>query len=199
MRNFFFLLCLVNLLTACEQKPATPQDLDLEGFTIIDIPGSDIKRAILSDVKGKIKEEGTIRNGRKHGVWVVYHKERDVPSAIGSYVDGVPNGPFFEFGQYGHMEHLYSYTNNVLNGRFAKLKNIRKTEEGTYVNGQLEGNLKKYYDGRESVQQELNYKQNKLDGEIVYYNEKGEATMKYIYKEGEKVSGGIVNGGQENQ
>ncbi len=192
MRNFFLLLLLVGFLTACEQKPATPQDLDLEDFIIVDIPGSDMKRATLTDVKGKILEEGTILNGRKHGMWVIYHKDRDVPASIGSYVGGIPNGPLFEYGQYGHMEHMCSYTNNVLNGRFAKLKNIRKTEEGTYVNGLLDGNFKKYYEGRDVVQQELNYKQNKLDGEIIYYSDKGEATMKYTYKDGEKVSGGIV-------
>ena len=194
MRNLSLLLILVNFLTACEQKPATTQDLDLQDFVIQDIPGSDMKRATLTDVKGKIKEEGTILNGRKHGLWVIYHKDRDVPAAIGSYVNGVPNGPLFEFGQYGHLEHMCGYTNNVLNGRFAKLKNIRKTEEGAYVEGILEGNFKKYYEGREVVQQELNYKHNKLDGEIVYYNEKGEVTMKYVYKDGEKISGGIVNG-----
>lgn len=196
MRSLFFFLFLCVLITACQQKPATPQDLDLEGFTIVDIPGSDIKRATMVDVKGKILEEGTILNGKKHGMWVIYHKERDVPSSIGNYVNGIPNGPLFEFGQYGHLEHMCGYTNNVLDGRFAKLKNIRKTEEGNYANGLLEGNYKKYYEGRDAVQQEMNYKENKLDGDIFYFNEQGVVTMQYTYKNGEKVSGGMVNEGK---
>ncbi|MCF8244941.1 MAG: hypothetical protein K9J37_11130 [Saprospiraceae bacterium] len=193
MRILILLTFFVGFLTACQQKPATSQALDLEDFVIVDIPGSDMKRATLSDVKGKIKEEGTILNGHKHGMWVIYHKDRDVPASVTNYVNGVPNGPMFEFGQYGHLEHMCSYTNNVLNGRFAKLKNIRKTEEGTFVEGILEGNFKKYYEGRDVVQQELNYKHNKLDGENIFYNDKGEVIMKYEYKDGEKISGGVVN------
>lgn len=197
MRYLLLVFVLVNLLTSCKQEPAAPQNLDLQDFKIQDIPGSDMKRATLMDVKGKIKEEGTILNGRKHGMWVIYHKDRDMPASVGNYVNGVANGPLFEFGQYGHLEHMCGYTNNVLNGRFAKLKNIRKTEEGTYENGVLEGNFKKYYEGRDAaVQQELTYKQNKLDGDVIYYNEKGEVTMKYVYKNGEKISGGIVNSAQ---
>jgi antitoxin component YwqK of YwqJK toxin-antitoxin module len=60
------------------------------------------------------------------------------------------------------------------------------------VDGLLDGNYKKYYDGTDKVQQEMNYKNNKLDGDVIYYNEQGIATMKYIYKNGEKVSGGLV-------
>lgn len=192
MRILILLTVFAGLLASCQQQPASPQALDLEGFKIQDIPGSDMKRATLMDVKGKILEEGTIQNGHKHGMWVIYHKDRDVPASITNYVNGVPNGPQFEYGQYGHMEKMCNYTNNILDGRFAKLKNIRKVEEGTYVNGILEGNYKKFYDSRDGVQQELNYKHNKLDGDIIYYNEKGEVTMKYLYKDGEKVSGGIV-------
>ncbi len=192
MRNFFILSVFSLLILACQQKPATPQNLDLEGFVIQNIPGSDIKRATLKDAKGKIIEEGTIRNGRKNGMWVTYHKERDVPVTIGSYVDGVPNGPLFKFTEYGYLEEMSGYTNNLLNGRFAKIKNVRKSEEGNYVDGLLDGNYKKYYEGTDKVQQEMNYKNNKLDGDVIYYNEQGIATMKYIYKNGEKVSGGLV-------
>ena len=193
MRNLLLLIVLVNLMTACQQKPADAQAIDLQDFVVQDIPGSDMKRATLMDVKGKIKEEGTILNGRKHGLWTIYHKDRDIPASIGSYVNGVPNGPLYEFAPYGQLEQMRGFTNNVPDGRFAKLKSINKIEEGTYMNGILEGNFKKYYDGTEIVQQEMNYKQNKLDGDIVYYNDKGEVTMKYVYKDGEKVSGGIVN------
>lgn len=192
MRNFILLTVFFGLLSACSQKAASPQGLDLEGFKIQDIPGSDMKRATLTDVKGKLLEEGTILNGHKHGMWVIYHKDRDVPASITNYVNGVPNGPQFEFGQYGHIEKMCSYTNDVLDGRFAKLKNIRKIEEGHYEMGILEGNYKKFYENKDGVQQELNYKNNKLDGDIIYYNEQGEVTMKYLYKDGEKVSGGMV-------
>ncbi|MBI1227916.1 MAG: hypothetical protein GC192_21980 [Bacteroidetes bacterium] len=199
MRNYILLTVLVGFLAACQQKPATPQDLDLQDFVIKDIPGSDMKRATLTDVKGKIVEEGTILNGHKHGMWVIYHKDRDVPASITNYVNGVPNGPQFVYGPYGHMEQMNSYTNNILDGRFAKLKNIRKIEEGTYVNGILEGNYKKYYEGMDVVQQEMNYKHNKLDGENIYYNNKGEIIMKYEYKDGEKISGGMVTAEKTNE
>lgn len=199
MRNLIFLLFLISIFAACDHpKPATPQNLDLEGFTIQDIPGAaDIKRATLRDVKGKILEEGTIKDGRKHGIWTTYHKDRDVVASIGSYVNGVPNGPVYEFGSYGHLEKISNFTNNVLDGRFVTMKNTHKIEEGTYGNGILEGNFKKYYENKDVVQQEMNYKHNKLDGDVIYYNDKGEVTMRYVYKDGEKISGGMVEAKQQ--
>ena len=196
MRNLLLLFIFLAIFSACGKETAMPDAFNLDGFELSAIPGSEMQRAIKLNEKGKILEEGTVLNGKKNGTWVIYQKERDVPRSIGNYVNGVLNGPYFEYAQFGHLELICNYTNNVLDGRFSRLRNFRKTEEGAYLDGKLEGNFKKYYEGKEVLQQELNYKQDKLDGDNIYFNEKGDITMKYTYKNGEKVSGGIVASGK---
>lgn len=166
--------------------------LNLDEFQVTDIPGSDLQQAVKLDSKGKILEEGTILNGKRNGTWVVYNQERDVPRSIANYINDQLNGPYFEYSPHGQTDLMCSYRNNVLEGRFVRLKNIRKTEEGFYKNGKLDGPYRKFYEGKDQLQQEANYKDGQLHGTNTYYNSKGEIIMLYEYKNGEKVSGGIV-------
>ena len=43
------------------------------------------------------------------------------------------------------------------------------------------------------LQKEINYKMGVQDGYFRYYNESGQINMEYLYKDGEKISGGIVD------
>lgn len=191
--KYLLLVSIFFVLASCGEKAAAPAAFNLEAFELTDIPGSDLKRAVFKNEKGKILENGTIRNGKRHGAWVVYQKDRDMPKSVASYVDGVLNGPYLEFTPYGYTELSCNYSNDLLEGYFVKFKNNRKMEEGYYLKGKLDGIYKKYYDGQEVIQQELTYKQDVLEGDNIYYNDKGEVTMRYTYKNGEKVSGGIVS------
>ncbi len=192
MRFPFLLLPLFLFFTACGDKPTQGESMSLVGHDLVAIPGSDIQQAYFKDAKGRILEQGTVRNGKKHGTWVVYHNDHDFLKSIASYVDGVLNGPYFEFGSYGQNSLSSNYLNGQLHGQYIKYKSIRKAEEGNYTNGQLDGIYKKYYDGTEIVQQEISYKNGKQDGEHLFYDQKGVVSMRYSYKDGEKVSGGVV-------
>ncbi len=192
MKFTYLFLPILFFFFACNDKQPSGEVFNLEGFAISDIPGTDMQQAISKDAKGLVLEQGTLRKGKKHGTWVVYRKERDVPQTIANYVDGVLNGPYFEFAPYGQVALSCSYLNNKLHGHYIKYKSVRKLEEGDYLDGQLDGIYKKYYDGTEKVQQEISFKMGKQDGEHLFYNDKGEVTMRYTYKNGEKVGGGVV-------
>lgn len=181
------------ILVRCGSPATSPEGLDLKKYDLSDVPGSTLKKAVLQNDNGKLLEEGFVQDGKKQGTWVIYHHDRETPKTIANYVNGVLNGPYFDFQPYGQVELMCNYSNGKLHGHFSKYKSIRKTEEGDYVDGELDGIYKKYYDGKAIVQQELTYKGGELDGQNVYYNDKGEITMKYTYRDGEKVEGGIVS------
>lgn len=65
-------------------------------------------------------------------------------------------------------------------------------EERYYENGKLEGTAKTYDDRTFKLKQEAQYKNGLQHGYFKYYDENGNVTLEYEYKNGEKVSGGIV-------
>jgi antitoxin component YwqK of YwqJK toxin-antitoxin module len=192
MKFTYLFLAFSLLFASCADKPAKGDSIDLVGYVLTVIPGSDIQQAFRNDQKGRLLEKGNVKNGKKHGVWVVFHKEHDFPHTIASYVEGVLNGTYFEFGPYGEIELSSNYLNGKLHGPYIKYKGFHKSEEGHYSNGQLDGLYKKYYDRIEIVQQEVSYKNGKKDGEHLFYDQQGVISMRYAYKDGEKVSGGVV-------
>ena len=192
MKGFSLLLFILIILVSCTDKPVQGESMSLTGYELTELPGTDMQQAVFKDAKGRVMEQGTIRNKKKHGTWVVFHKERDVPKSIASYVDGVLYGAYFEYSPYGQLSLVSNYSNNKLHGHYAKYKSVRKAEEGNYVEGQVDGLLKKYYDGSEKVQQEISFKMGKQDGEHLFYNDNGEVTMRYTYKDGAKLDGEVI-------
>lgn len=195
MKNLIYPVLILTVFWACGDdrvQVGNAAGLKLDEFEIHDLPGSDSKRAIKPDASGKILEEGILLNGQRNGTWVVYQQDRDIPRSIANYVGGQLNGPYFEYSPYGQTDLMCSYRNNLLEGRFVRLKNIRKSEEGFYKNGKLEGVYRKFFEGKDQVQQEANYKDGQLHGPNVFFNSEGDTVMLYDYKNGEKVSGGMV-------
>ncbi|MEL7159304.1 MAG: hypothetical protein AAFN92_00990, partial [Bacteroidota bacterium] len=68
----------------------------------------------------------------------------------------------------------------------------RPEQTATYVDGQLDGALATFDYRNNKIKQEVTYKNGVLDGPMRYFNEEGEVTLQYLYKDGEKISGGIV-------
>ena len=50
----------------------------------------------------------------------------------------------------------------------------------------------KYFDNKDIIQQEVNYKDDAIDGIFRYYNEEGQVVLEYEYKNGEKIGGGEI-------
>lgn len=175
--------------TATNTNSATPV-ADFSAFDITKIPGSDIQRARRIDEKGQLVEEGFLLNNKRTGTWTTYYTSQKVKT-LTNYVAGKKNGILVELSDRSQINLQAFYLNDQLDGRHAKFGFGRKLEEEShYKNGKLDGVFRSY-DKKGKVQREIHYKDGQLHGPNVFYNE-GVKTVEYDYKNGEKISGGIV-------
>lgn len=191
MRNFFF-LSLILLVSACNSAdntnaaPIAPVE-NLEGYEIIDIPGTAFKTARKKSTDGSIEEEGQLLNGTKTGTWVTYHPTKTYPQKIITYTNGLANGPYFEFNNRGQMELKAFYRNNKLHGYWGQYSFGRPTHEANYKDGELDGAYREYKATSGKIQKEISYKDGKMHGKYYYYDEEGNVSLEYTYENGEKV------------
>ena len=183
----------ITLLLSCQPTSTPSPGGDLAGYTLESIPGSDFERAYKIEGK-RIVEEGQVWNGKKNGTWVTYHNNpRNFPKVVITYVDGKRSGPYMEFNPFGQFLMVAHYQDDQLNGRMAKYDFTRIKEEIHYKDGEMDGLYTLYYDNSDQVQRTAEFKDGKENGWIRYYNEEGKLTMEYEYRNGEKISGGIVD------
>jgi len=197
--KFFYVLLLGMGLSAC-QSGADPakMEVDTAVFESEPIEGSSLQRVFRTDGDGKVLEEGFMENGSKEGTWITYYPEKGFPKTIASFVGGMYNGPYIGFNDRGNVDLRAAYKNNLLHGFWASYKFARETETREYKNGQLDGVVRKYNDRTGKLLEEVHYKDGKYDGPYRFFNDEGRITVEYIYKAGEKVSGGeILTTGQE--
>ena len=188
----FGLVVLISCNNGSSTGTANAASEDFSGYELSTIPGSTAKRAIKKDTNGKILEQGVIENGQRNGQWITFNTENNLPKTITNFKDGKYTGLLIEYNNRGQIEKMTSYLDNVLDGHYGQYKFGRTIEEGTYVNGQLEGVYRTYFNNKDVIQQEMHYKNGKLDGNAKWFNEEGAVVMEYEYKNGEKVSGGVV-------
>ena len=199
MKNLFFLLGIVLIVQACggsaesDANSSSPsvESVSTEGMELINVAGG-YQRAIRRNADGKILEEGMLKGGKRNGTWVVYNLEKGFPSSVANFVNDVYSGPYLKYNNFGQLELSCGYTDNKLDGYFVKFERAKKIEEGHYKNGQYDGDYTKYFTGKDTPQQQLQYKSGQLHGKAKYFNEAGDLLMEYEYNNGEKVSGGIV-------
>ncbi len=168
---------------------------NLDGYTT-DNAGGGVTVAFKKDADGNFTERGYLSGGQKSGVWMTYHTGKDAGrvKSIASYTNGILNGPYYELNNRGQIESETNYKNNKYDGQVVTYKFGRALSVKNYKDNVLNGLSTDYYtDG--VVQKEINFKNGKQHGSMKWYNEEGEMTMEYEYKNGEKVSGGIVKGG----
>lgn len=189
MKHLSFVFALI-LFASCQQS-APPVPADLEGFTSEQVAGSDAVRVTKKDGGDFLTEQGFLVNGAKDGTWTTYHPENKI-KIITNYIDGKKNGIHMELTNRGQIELLANYTNDQYDGPYAKYKFGRPQEEMTYVNGKLDGEMKVYFNSGGKLQKLITYKNGVQDGPLKFYDEEGNVTLEYTYKNGEKVSGGIV-------
>jgi len=193
MRILLAMGLLLLLLPSCRNSGKMETSGEFAGFTFEKIPGAPYQRAIKTE-SGRLIEEGMVRKGQKDGLWVVYHgDEKNFPKLIAHYVEGVLNGPYMEFNQFGQFLVVAQYRGNKLHGRVAKYNFTRLSEELHYVNGVLEGPYALYFPNSDVKQRTATFKNGVEDGLVRFFNEQGIMTMEYEYKDGKKISGGIVS------
>lgn len=198
------------LLQSCGQTPAAeppssantdPQPVEAtpaaqpetEGFFTEEVPGTDLTRVFREDKDGNIVEDGFLKNGVKQGPWLTYERVFIYPKSIMHYENGVVNGIYMEFTPSGQVALQAVYQNNQLNGPWSRYKGGRMEASAYYKDGELHGVYKEFMPLFGRLQKEINYKDGKQDGHYRYYDDEGRITMEYMYKNGKKVSGGIVD------
>ena len=188
---FVILLCLglscQQQDTAVQNTPSEAQTLDSDAqFSMVPIPASSYQFAQKKGSNAELIEEGvTDEKGMKNGIWVTYQGRSAYPAKIVSYVNGLYNGPYFEFDAYGRMTVRADYMNNKLNGLLVKFNNGTLAQESAYINGVLDG-VYKEFNQKGAVEKEIHYKDGKLDGPFRYYDENGKVTLEYQYKNGKQ-------------
>lgn len=166
---------------------------NLDGFTS-ENAGSGVTKSFKKDAEGNLIESGNLLNGQKSGMWITYYDGKDAGrmKTLASYTKGILNGPYLKLNTRGQIDAEVNYMNNKYHGKTVNYKFGRPTSIKNYKENQLDGTSTDFYsDG--VIQKEVNFKGGKQHGNMKWYNEDGQVTMEYEYKNGEKVSGGIVD------
>lgn len=202
MKKLIFLFTIISFgLWSC-QKAADPNIAEAEipqkynptEYTTFDIPGSDLKRVEKRDTSGTLLETGFLDGNVRTGIWVTFYPTTGMPAKTAALVDGKYNGPYFEYTLRGQVELIANYKDNKLHGSWAKYFFSRPEIIANYNEGKLDGVYRKYFPNKtDAIQEEVNYINGVMDGKYRYFNDKGQLTLEYDYKNGKKVGGGIVN------
>lgn len=179
-----------NNTTTTTTAPATG---DLSGYTLVSLPNTTMQRATIVRADGSLQEQGYVQNGKKTGTWISYYVEKGIPKTVTSYADGNLDGLFIQFNERGQIQARTNYKLNQYDGLAMTYKFGRPVMESNYKDGQLEGLSRNYNENTGKLQSETEFKAGQQHGTHKVYNEEGQIIMEYVYKNGKKVSGGIVN------
>jgi len=127
----------------------------------------------------------------RNGAWVTYHPESNKIKSITNYVNGVKNGVQINMNDRGQIETMIGYKNDVLHGVKANYKFGRPTDETSYKEGKVDGPFA-VYNNKAVLQKKGSFKNGKQHGKLQFFDEEGNVTLEYMYDNGEKISGGIV-------
>lgn len=176
---------------ACNSGPKNAAGVgDFSGYVMEEIDGSSYSNAILKDGEGKLLEEGPVLNGNRNGTWIKYADDGRI-QLLSSYRDGLLNGPVLRFSNRGQIEEKTFYKDNLYHGPRVTYRFGRPQQEMNYFENELDG-MKRTYQNNGKVQEEVEYNMGVQDGIYRFYDDQGNMTLDYLYKNGEKVSGGIV-------
>ncbi len=191
---FIILLCYIFIMnSACNSapKPVMATTGDMTGFELTEIPGVSVKTAIRKDPSGAIVVQGFVEGDKKTGTWLEYNNDGDL-STMTSYINGFQEGPALKFSFRGQVDQRTNYHLGQLDGPWVQYKFGKVMETRVYAAGKLNGPVKIYDDKSYKLRQETEYKDGVQNGHFRYYDDNGNVTMEYEYKNGEKVSGGMV-------
>lgn len=174
---------------ASGSKAAGP--VDVNGYTIIDVKGTPVKRLEKYDNNNMLLESGEMLDGLKTGAWITYHSDGRVKS-ITNYIAGKKDGLQVNLSDKGYIELQAFYKDDVFHGNWTTYATgSRKIEERVYNMGKLDG-INKHYDKLGKLQKEIGFKNDLQHGMFRQYDEEGNVLLEYEYKNGEKLGGGIV-------
>lgn len=186
-------------VSGCKKAPTkTVGSGDFSGFQLTEEPGSTRLFAQKFDANNYLIEEGWVKNNKKDGTWTSYHTYKPFPKVVACYENGLLNGPYIECTEHGMVTMRARYKNNELDGYWATFTLGRLLEDANYVAGKREGLYRKFDYRMGHLINEVMYKNGVQDGFFRQYNNSRQMTLEYQYKNGEKVSGGMVSPSGEN-
>ncbi len=166
----------------------------VDGYQVAKVPGvKGLKRLEKKNNQQAVIEEGFVENGKRTGTWVFYDKDGNFPEKVISYMEGKRNGLYMEFNERGALVLKASYRNDKLHGPWAQFQLNRPVKQANYVDGELDGIYREFYMTNGRLHKLISYKNGVQNGPFRVYDERGQLTLEYQYKDGEKVEGGIVN------
>ena len=164
---------------------------DLAGMVMEPIPGSTLQYARQMNPQGALQIEGYVDGDKKTGMWIEYTPEGDI-ALINHYVNGLLEGTSMRMSFRNQVDLRLNYKEGKMDGPWTAYKFGKVIEQRFYKKDKLEGVAKTYDDRTFKLKQEVEYKDGVQDGFFRYYDEEGNVSLEYQYKNGEKVSGGIV-------
>jgi antitoxin component YwqK of YwqJK toxin-antitoxin module len=192
-RSYFILFgCCIFLITpGCKSSAPKAGKGDLTGYELVDIPGTTIKAAKRKDPNGQVVIEGFVDGDKKTGEWVEYNNDGDV-TTISNYFNGMLEGPTYKFSFRGQIDQRATYHLDQLDGPWIQYKFGKIMETRNYKDGKLNGSVKIFDPKSYKLRQETEYKNGLQNGFFRYYDDEGNVTLEYEYKNGEKVKGGMI-------
>lgn len=188
MNRYWIYFSLI-IFISCQGTSTGPK-YDLKGYNTENIGGG-AQLVTYQDDNLYFLANGAVINGVRNGSWVTYHPNTNKIKTLTTYVNGEKNGVEITMNDRGQIESMIGYKNNILHGVKANYQFGRPTDETTYKDGKINGPFA-VYNGQAQLQKKGFFKNGKQDGKLTFFDEKGNVTLEYEYKDGEKISGGIV-------
>ncbi|MBN3583527.1 hypothetical protein JYB64_14095 [Algoriphagus aestuarii] len=133
----------------------------------------------------QVKKEGSYDNGMKTGQWVTYH-EFGEPAIVEFFKENKREGPYLEYDQEGILTVETTYVNGQLDGDFKRyFYPNRPIEVGKYSNGNKIGVWKRYYPENNRIEAEEQFDNaGRKNGDWKYYYDNGRIARVEKYKNG---------------
>lgn len=188
MRKILFAAVFLTFLGGCGNNPPPPTD-STEKAAVEPTPVSPTgvpKLTETKDASGKLLSSGYLLDGMKESSWLEYY-DTGVIKTLTTYYHDKKEGAAIEFTNNGSVSKRCTYHNDLREGEYKEYNYGNVHEERTYVAGKIEGVVKVYYDTNLKVMEEGNYKNGVRDGVSKWYDQNGNLTIEYTYKNGELV------------
>jgi antitoxin component YwqK of YwqJK toxin-antitoxin module len=190
MRTLEFIL----ILSACALwtcKPGATAKPEIKEYDLIKWSGSDVQTVIQYDSAGNKRIEGNIMGGKKNGAWITYNSAGQIID-ITNYIDDQKQGPYLRLNGGNSLTEQGSYHKNLLHGTVIKYLHGHVDEKIEFKNGIRDGWARKYYLGG-GIQREMQLYDSIKIGIYRFYGENGVLQIEEVYKNDQKISGGILN------
>ncbi len=184
-------MLILGVFVACRQADVTRDAVDLTGFARTELNG--VTTVEKRNDAGQLLERGYLVRGVRQGVWSTYYPNTGRVKSITGYVNGKKNGTHMLMDSRGYPVLEEHYRDDLLHGRSARYKNNRISEVSHYKDGLLDGVYISYFPYTQDPQRMAMFRKGKQHGMMEYYDDKGNVTIRFEYKNGEKVAEQIIS------